>query len=295
VVRSSRSSGRSATTAAASVNTFRRAHNPFPNIIIPSPPRGSLRTISFRVIFAWPVVQLSIIIAPRSIFSSWFRMRYSNRCSLMSLESCETRRDVRCRYWSSSLFAKSRAGNRINKCHGFAMKSVTSVKRKRMAAIYIAGVPENPREIIMCVIIANKSMLSLDCLSDNEFHHEIIRSAHTRENPYRCFFPSSRKHKERWEKGEGKRRESLSTCAIHEPSVFSLSISFVEIFLAIDRDASHLDRTSLDNSIYIRATGEALAAERNESLRRSLLAFMPGDRYDGCFDFTHGRRRYDYG
>jgi len=38
-MRSSRSSGRSATTAAVSVSTFKRAHNPVPNIIIPSPPR----------------------------------------------------------------------------------------------------------------------------------------------------------------------------------------------------------------------------------------------------------------
>lgn len=37
-MRSSRSSGRSATVVTASVNTFRKAHIPVPNIIIPSPP-----------------------------------------------------------------------------------------------------------------------------------------------------------------------------------------------------------------------------------------------------------------
>lgn len=50
-----------------------------------------------------------------------------------------------------------------------------------------------------------------------------------------------------------------------------------------------LDIASPPRRLHLHSS-EAPAVKRNESLRRSLLAFMPGDRYDGCFDFTHGRR-----
>lgn len=53
----------------------------------------------------------------------------------------------------------------------------------------------------------------LDCLNDNEFQREIIRSTQTREYYYQ-FFPSSRKQKQR--KGKRKRRELFFTCAERE-------------------------------------------------------------------------------
>lgn len=235
-MRSSRSSGRSATTAVASVNTFRRAHNPVPNIIIPSPPRVPAHD------------QLPRDPRPARFSYRWsLLLARSSRCfgcanradapSWLSADSDARRVATPVNVAGRRRCSPSRVpSNRINKWRvesrsnwPLPFKSV----RKRIAG----GSREIP-EKLQCVITAKKkSMLSLGCLSDNGFQREIIRSTHTREYPYQRF-PSSRIQKERKrdrkmgkEREEGKReRES------HSPRAQFMNRQFFSFSVAICRD-----------------------------------------------------------